>query len=97
MPILIHSQHFHDAEGRHAFPSLMEEAHRLVSGFDGFIALRRLVPTGSEAADECHLQVEFADERTWSAWVASDQHDIIAAKMQRHWTRDPLVRVFNVD
>ncbi len=94
MPLLIHSQHFHDTEGRLAFPSLLDEAHRLVSRFEGFIALRRLVPEGVGAAGECHLMVEFADQETWNAWVASPEHDLIAAKMMGHWTREPLVRVF---
>jgi len=97
MSLVIHSQHFHDEEGQRLFPELMMEAQRVVSRFDGYIALRRLVPANPATVTERHMLIEFRDQASWDAWVKSPEHDELAAKFTKHWTRTPQVQFFTVE
>jgi antibiotic biosynthesis monooxygenase (ABM) superfamily enzyme len=83
--VLVHVQHFLDADGRQYFSEWVDEVREELRSFRGFRSLREIERV--EAPDEMHLLLSFGAEPQLRRWAKSDAHDRLLARLEPYLRR----------
>ncbi len=97
MSAFVRVRHFLSEEGMKEFDSVLAGHQLLASAFPGFISLQHSRPNEPERNQEACVTVEFENEVLLMRWRSSPQHEQIAARYRRCWTREPEILLYSVE
>lgn len=92
--IVVHVEHFLNAEGVAYFPQWIVEAREVLSKFAGFRSIQQL-----EWVDDpqtSHLWLEFEDLDLLRAWSASAEHDELIARLGAYQVKKQESKIFRM-
>lgn len=92
--IVVHVEHFLNAEGVDYFPQWIVEAREVLGQFEGFRSIQQL-----EWVDDpqtCHLWLEFERLELLRAWSASEAHDELIDRLGAYRVKQQASKTFRV-
>ncbi len=92
--IVVHVEHFLNAEGVAYFPQWIIEAQQVLGQFEGFRSIRQL-----EWVDDpqtCHLWLEFDDLDLLRKWSASQDHDDLIDRLSPYREQPQASKIFRM-
>ena len=93
---IIRVRQFLNEEGLNAFPAMFAEHRLLASAFAGFISLEHSGSGATGRNNEVEVTLEFESEALLKRWRSSSQHEQVAARYRRYWTREPEIVLYSV-
>jgi antibiotic biosynthesis monooxygenase (ABM) superfamily enzyme len=92
--IVVHVEHFLNAEGVDYFPQWILEARQVLGRFDGFRSIRQL--EWVDDPQSCHLWLEFDDLDLLRRWSASEAHDELIDRLEAYRIKKQESKIFRV-
>jgi hypothetical protein len=97
MSAFAYVKQYFTSDGVVRFPNVFREHKQRAARYEGFVALRRLLPLAESPPNEVVTLLEFSDKDLMLSWRGSEDHAWVAAQYGQWWIKPPEMLLYSSD